>query len=101
MVAMRDGVKLATDIYRPVRDGKPLEEKTTVILTRTPYDNGNGKSTDARYFASHGYTAIVQDTRGRYKSVGVVRWLLDDGPDGVDTAEWIAKQSWSDGSQVD
>ncbi len=71
MVAMRDGVKLATDIYCPVRDGKPLEEKTAVILTRTPYDKGNGKSADAWYFASHGYTAIVQDTRGRYKSEGV------------------------------
>ncbi len=97
MVAMRDGVQLATDIYRPVRDGKPIDEKTAVILTRTPYDKGNGKSADARYFASHGYTAIIQDTRGRYKSEGVWRWLLDDGADGVDTAEWIAKQSWSDG----
>ncbi len=67
MVAMRDGVQLATDIYRPVRNRKLIDEKTAVILTRTPYDKGNGKSADARYFASHGYTAVIQDTRGRFK----------------------------------
>ncbi len=97
MVSMRDGVKLATDIYRPARDGTPIEEKTAVILTRTPYNKGEGKSADARYFASHGYTAIIQDTRGRFHSEGVWRWLLDDGPDGVDTAAWIAMQPWSNG----
>ncbi len=97
MVAMRDGVKLATDVYRPALDGKPIETKTAVILTRTPYDKKEGKSADARYFASHGYTAVIQDTRGRYGSEGVWRWLLDDGQDGVDTAAWIAAQPWSNG----
>jgi len=97
MVPMRDGIKLATDIYRPARNGKPIEEKSSVILIRTPYNKGNGDSKDAKYFASHGYTAIVQDTRGRYHSEGIWRWLLDDGADGVDTAAWIAAQSWSNG----
>ena len=97
MVRMRDSIKLATDIYRPVRNGKPIEEKSSVILIRTPYNKGNGDSKDAKYFASHGYTAIVQDTRGRYHSEGIWRWLLDDGADGVDTAAWIAAQSWSNG----
>lgn len=97
MVPMRDGVKLATDIYRPAVDGKPIEEKTPVILVRTPYNKGKGDSKDAEYFASHGYTAIIQDTRGRYHSEGKWRWLLDDGADGVDTAAWIAAQAWSNG----
>ena len=97
MVPMRDGVKLATDVYRPARDGKPIGDKTAVILTRTPYRKGDGKSADARYFASHGYTAVIQDTRGRYNSEGVWRWLSDDGPDGVDCAAWIAAQPWSNG----
>ena len=97
MVPMRDGVKLATDVYRPARDGKPIGDKTAVILTRTPYGKGDGKSADARYFASHGYTAVIQDTRGRYNSEGVWRWLSDDGPDGVDCAAWIAAQPWSNG----
>src|SRR5687767_7033806 len=39
MVAMRDGVKLSTDIYRPIQsDGSPVREKLPVILTRTPYN---------------------------------------------------------------
>ena len=37
MVAARDGVKLATDIYRPARNGKAAEGKFPVILERTPY----------------------------------------------------------------
>ncbi len=97
MVPMRDGVRLATDIYRPARDGKPIEDRLAVILTRTPYNKGEGKSEDAKFFASHGYVAIVQDTRGRYDSEGVWRWLLDDGSDGVDSAAWIAEQPWSNG----
>jgi len=97
MVAMRDGTRLATDVYRPTRDGSPLAERTPVILVRTPYDKGAGDSPDGRFFASHGYTVVVQDTRGRHRSEGVWRWLLDDGPDGVDTAAWIAAQPWSNG----
>ena len=38
MVRMRDGVHLATDIYRPALDGKPVGEKLPVLLERTPYD---------------------------------------------------------------
>ncbi|MFM7107340.1 MAG: CocE/NonD family hydrolase, partial [Planctomycetaceae bacterium] len=97
MVAMRDGVKLATDVYRPTRDGVPLADRTAVVLIRTPYDKTAGKSPEGTFFASHGYTAVIQDTRGRYGSEGVWRWLVDDGPDGVDTAAWIAAQPWSDG----
>ncbi len=97
MVAMRDGTRLATDIYRPTRDGAPLTEPTAVVLIRTPYDKGNGKSPDGSYFASHGYTTVIQDTRGRYKSEGAWRWLSDDGPDGVDCCAWIAAQPWSNG----
>ena len=37
MVAMRDGVRLATDVYRPARDGKPVPGRFPVILERTPY----------------------------------------------------------------
>lgn len=103
MVPMRDGVKLATDIYFPVArsgDGAastPLPERLPVVLVRTPYGKGNGKSADGQYFASCGYAVVVQDTRGRYRSDGVWRWLTDDIPDGFDCAEWIAKQPWSSG----
>src|SRR5262245_30990951 len=44
MIAMRDGVKLATDVYLPAKNGKPLAERVPVILERTPY----GKSGKTR-----------------------------------------------------
>ncbi|MFO1482801.1 MAG: CocE/NonD family hydrolase [Verrucomicrobiaceae bacterium] len=92
MVAMRDGVKLATDIYKP----ENLGGKLPVILTRTPY-NKDGSKKHGEYFATHGYIFIAQDTRGRYGSEGVWHWMTDDGVDGVDCAKWIIEQPWSDG----
>jgi len=96
MVAMRDGVKLATDVYRPAVNGKAVDERLPVILSRLPY-NKDGQAKAARYYATHGYVFVAQDTRGRYKSEGVWHMLTDDGPDGVDCAAWIGKQPWSDG----
>ena len=96
MVAMRDGIRLATDIYRPKQNGKPASEPLPVILTRTPYDKDGNRSL-GEYYATHGYVFVAQDTRGRYGSEGVWHLLTDDGPDGVDCAAWIAKQPWCNG----
>lgn len=96
MVPMRDGVPLATDIYRPAAKGKASDEKLPAILTRTPYGK-DGAKTVGQYYATHGYVFVAQDTRGRYKSEGTWHMLTDDGPDGVDTAAWIGKQPWSSG----
>ncbi|GIW92695.1 MAG: antibiotic hydrolase [Pirellulaceae bacterium] len=95
-VTMRDGVRLATDIYRPAREGRPVEDRFPVILTRTPY-NKDGSRAVGNYYAARGYVFVAQDTRGRYRSEGIWHWLTDDGPDGADTAEWIASQPWSNG----
>ncbi len=96
MVPMRDGVRLATDVYLPVQDGKPLRKKLPVILERRPY-NKDGCRGSGRYYAARGYAFVAQDTRGRYKSEGVWHMLTDDGPDGTDTAAWIGRQPWSNG----
>jgi len=96
MVPMRDGVRLATDIYRPVPEANSPPERLPVILTRLPY-NKDGQKVAGQYFATHGYVYVAQDTRGRYKSEGVWHMLTDDGPDGVDCAAWIGKQPWSNG----
>jgi uncharacterized protein len=97
MVAMRDGVTLATDIYRPAQDGQPVEGKFPVILMRTPYNKVFGTASIASSFVPHGYIVVLQDVRGRYKSEG--RWfpIRDDPNDGFDTATWIGEQPWSDG----
>jgi uncharacterized protein len=96
MVPMRDGTKLATDVYLPARNGVALPGQFPVILERTPYNKG-GIQSWARSFVPHGYVAVGQDLRGRYRSEGKWRPFRDDGNDGFDTAKWIAQQTWSDG----
>lgn len=96
MISMRDGVKLACDIYRPAIDGKPVDGKFPVILERTPYGKGTVEHW-AEFFVPRGYIGIGQDVRGRYASEGTWRPYRDDGNDGYDTAKWIGEQPWSDG----
>lgn len=96
LVPMRDGVKLATDIYRPARNGIATDEKLPVILTRLPY-NKDGAKRHGEYFAQHGYVFVAQDTRGRFASEGTWHMMTDDGRDGVDCAQWIGRQPWSNG----
>ena len=96
MIAMRDGVRLATDIYRPARNGAAVEGKFPAILERTPYGKDRLAGV-ANYFAPRGYVVVLQDVRARYKSEGRWRPLRDDPNDGFDTAKWIGAQPWSDG----
>lgn len=102
MIPMRDGVRLATDIYFPANEDKVVDQKFPTILMRTPYGRLGFKNEatineDGKYFAEHGYVVVIQDTRGRYGSEGIWHMLTDDGPDGFDTCEWISKQPWSNG----
>ena len=96
MVAMRDGVKLAADIYRPTQNGQVMDSKFPVILVRTPYNKDDATQV-ANAFVPHGYVVVLQDVRGRYKSDGHWRPLVDDPNDGFDTAQWIGTQPWCDG----
>ena len=96
MVPMRDGVKLATDIYLP--DGKGPRP---AILFRTPYGKG-GAQGQAVLANQHGYAFVSQDIRGRFGSEGVDYPVFGhDGwgknQDGYDTVEWVAAQEWCDG----
>jgi predicted acyl esterase len=97
MVPMRDGVKLATDVYLP-GDGKG---KYPVIIARTPYNKNQGAALAANC-ARRGYAFVIQDLRGRFKSEGHHAIIfanegLGDRQDGRETLEWIAKQPWCDG----
>ena len=98
MVTVRDGVRLATDILHPAQDGRTLTTPLPALLHRTPY----GKSAQARreeagFFAAQGYVVVVQDCRGRYASEGGFSKYVDEGKDGYDTLEWVARQPWCDG----
>lgn len=96
MLPMRDGARLATDVYLP--EGKP---PFPVILIRTPYDKRALKPI-GEDGARRGYAIVIQDTRGRNASEGANLPFEGDGwwenrADGVDTVNWIAKQAWCNG----
>ena len=101
MVTMRDGARLATDVYLPALSGRPVEGRFPAIVERTPYDNGSIRMANVgRYFARRGYACVIQDVGGRGKSEGDWFFLLnekDEGKDGYDTLSWLVQQPWSDG----
>ena len=91
MVPMRDGMRLATDVYRPAAGGEPVGDRFPVLLHRTPYNKASDRlAAQARWFASHGYVVVVQDMRGLYFSEGMFQKYHEfDAPDGADTIQWI------------
>ena len=100
MMPMRDGIRLATDIYRPKGEGK-----YPIVFSRTPYNFNtwvDGKMTtrtleEAYQAVSRGYAYVVQNERGRFFSEG--EWDILGSPitDGYDALDWMSKQSWSNG----
>jgi len=90
-VPMRDGLKLATDIYRPKTD-----ERCPVILIRTPYKK-EMQELDGKFYARRGYVVAIQDVRGRFASPGEWEPFVNEKEDGYDTIEWLAAQPWSTG----
>lgn len=99
MVAARDAVLLATDIYQPGIGSVAVPERLPVLLHRTPYDKSEAATVAiAETLAKHGYVVLVQDTRGRHHSQGVFeKYYSYDAYDGYDTIEWAAKQRFCDG----
>lgn len=92
----KDGVKLVAEVYHPKG-----ETKTPTILVRIPFTNTfkNRLGADAIgiFWASRGYTVVIQGTRGRYKSGGDFYPLVHEHDDGIETLSWIGKQSWFNG----
>jgi putative CocE/NonD family hydrolase len=94
---MRDGVRLAIDVFRPQGDG-PFP----VVLCMTPYNRncqaGTGQPGRARWLAARGYAAVIADVRGRFQSEGA--WdpfNRKHKTDGYDLVQWLARQPWSNG----
>ncbi|MGH9842398.1 MAG: CocE/NonD family hydrolase, partial [Blastocatellia bacterium] len=103
MIAMRDGVKLNTNIFKPKNAAGPLP----IILERTPYqapENANWARGKFSALAADGYIFVFQDIRGRYKSEGQFVMqrapvsvlkndpkLVDEVTDAYDTIEWLVK----------
>ena len=107
MATMRDGVRLAADVYLPAGAKGPFP----VILERTPYDKRGTNHADrtaaepeprskpevAADFVRAGYAYVLQDCRGRYGSEGVFSKYLNEAEDGYDTLDWLVRQPWCDG----
>jgi putative CocE/NonD family hydrolase len=98
-VPMADGVRLATDVFRPEPPGR-----YPVILVRTPYDKniaapqmGALGGLNAVRLARQGYVVVFQDVRGTYGSEGVLHHFRDEAEDGAASIAWVASQEWSNG----
>ncbi len=100
MVPMRDGVRLATDVYRPRKAGP-----VPIIFSRTPYNFNSwrdGKMSTRTYQAAYeavtrGYAYVVQNERGKFFSEGTWDILGPPTTDGYDALTWMSNQPWSNG----
>lgn len=91
-IPMRDGVKLNATIF----SGHGQKEPLPVIFTFTPYI-GDSYTDRAVYFAKHGYVYALVDVRGRGNSGGEFWPFENEGRDGYDVVEWLAKQPYCNG----
>jgi len=91
-IAVRDGVKLNGTLYKPADVQEPLP----VIFTSTPYiaDTYHERG---MYFARNGYIFLGIDVRGRGNSEGAFEPFVNEGRDGHDVVEWLARQPWCNG----
>ncbi len=116
-VSVRDGVKLAVDVYRPTRNGKLHTGRLPVVWQPKRFqraivrpdgslsDAMGGTSMDsntvptAQLLVKHGYVVVSIDRRGTGASFGTRSEFSDpkDATDGYDITEWLARQPWSDG----
>ena len=111
MIAMRDGVKLHTLVYRPARQ----EGALPIVLMRTPYgiDGAAPRALDdyLKDLADDGYLFVFQDIRGRYKSEGQFVMIraprgtaepkaIDEGTDAYDTIDWLVKNLKNNNGRV-
>ncbi len=92
MVPMRDGVRLAANVFRPRRDGQ-----FPAVLMRSPYGKPGGDWGEAARYVGAEFAMVVQDCRGKGDSEGVWDPFRYDAEDGFDTQEWLGDQPWSNG----
>src|SRR5262249_36998894 len=99
-IPMRDGVRLAADIWRPDEGKGPFP----VLLEYLPY-----RKTEARgesfslysYFVRHGFVVARVDIRGTGNSEGTLipyEYSEIEQRDGEDVIAWLASQPFSSGS---
>ncbi len=118
MVPMRDGVRIAVDVYRPKKHskfpalvaygpyGKELQQYSLTLAPQrrpSPLWNGAIEAGDTKYIISHDYVHVIADARGTGKSEGIFYGFMGggsgwEGKDCYDLIEWVAKQPWCNGN---
>ena len=101
MVPMRDGKRMAADIYRP----KDAARTYPTIFVRTPYNfnfwdvrNGVPRAMSTELDAiKRGYAYVAMNERGHFFSEGNYDILGPPLTDGYDAIEWISSRPWSNG----
>jgi len=101
MIPMRDGIRLATDVYVP----KNATGRVPAIFVKTPYnfnywDIRTGAPRDMTSIIDaikRGYAYVGQNERGHFFSEGNYDILGPPRTDGDDALSWIAAQPWSNG----
>jgi len=103
-VSMRDGVRLAVDIYRPEKEGRypallSLSPYMKDIQRKPPHWSHAIESGATSFYVPKGYVHVIAQGRGGGLSQGQWRWFDEkERTDGYDLIEWIARQSWCTGS---
>ncbi|MFX0154543.1 MAG: CocE/NonD family hydrolase [Candidatus Hodarchaeota archaeon] len=95
MVKLKDGTRLATDVYVPKSVYKK-KIKCPTILVRLPYWKDSISILGYTY-AAFGFVTIIQDIRGTSHSSGFNYYLFTERDDGIETLKWISKQYWYNG----
>ncbi|HYT92929.1 MAG TPA: CocE/NonD family hydrolase, partial [Gemmataceae bacterium] len=90
---LRDGVKLATDVFLPPTGEGPWP----VMLLRTPYSRFDPRP--VQELGDHPCVLVCQNQRGRYGSEGTLPRdsFRNEVDDSYDAIEWCAKQTWCNG----
>jgi putative CocE/NonD family hydrolase len=93
-IPMRDGVRLAGDIYRPAAPGK-----FPALLLVAPYWKQNPRYLPlAAHFARRGYAVVIVDSRGRHDSEGQWEPYINEPRDGYDIQQWLGQEPWCNGT---
>ena len=107
---MSDGVKLAMDIIRPAKNGKPIEKPIPVIWNYYAYVRAEIQegevvslvdiSEGLQILIKHGYVIVIVDARGKGASYGTNTnpVTYKEGRYGYEITEWLAAQTWCDGN---
>jgi putative CocE/NonD family hydrolase len=112
-IPMRDGVKIAIDIYLP--EGLPSDEKISAVLLQTRYWRATKLRIPFKYlikslskkdyikaFTNFGYAVLIVDVRGSGASFGyrISPWSEDEVRDDGEIVDWIINQPWSNGNVI-